>query len=52
MNTVCTTTKFTCQMPGGDRRRIEADFSIWDGTITSDAGILLVDQANRKWSPA
>ena len=45
MNTVCTTTKFTCQMPGGDRRRIEADFS--GGTITSDAGILLVDQANR-----
>ena len=32
-------------MPGGDRRRIEADFS--GGTITSDAGILLVDQANR-----
>ena len=45
MNTVCNTTKFTCQMPGGDRRRIEADFS--GGTITSDAGILLVDQANR-----
>ena len=39
MNTVCNTTKFTCQMPGGDRRRIEADFS--GGTITSDAGILL-----------
>ena len=39
MNTHCNSGKFTCQMPGGGRRRIDLDFS--GGTITSNAGVSL-----------
>ena len=46
MNTHCNSGKFTCQMPGGGRRRIDLDFS--GGTITSNAGVSLLDQANRR----
>ena len=39
MNTHCNSGQFTCQMPGGGRRRIDLDFS--GGTITSNAGVSL-----------